>query len=80
MTLRQSSQLGLGTGTTWYKDNPEGPLSPQLVELPKAALAQDYVHMDTADSYGAERAVDLAIQQSSLPREKFFITTKVQDG
>ncbi|KAL6802675.1 NADP-dependent oxidoreductase domain-containing protein [Trichoderma sp. SZMC 28013] len=72
--------LGFGTGTAWYKDNPEDPLSPQLVELLKAALTKGYVHIDTADSYGTEREVGLAIQQSSIPREKLFITTKVQDG
>ncbi|EHK25097.1 uncharacterized protein TRIVIDRAFT_32792 [Trichoderma virens Gv29-8] len=72
--------LGLGTGTTWYKDNPEDPLSPQLVELLKAALVNGYVHIDTADSYGTEREVGLAIQQSSIPRAKLFVTTKVQDG
>ncbi|OAQ60316.1 aldo/keto reductase family domain-containing protein [Pochonia chlamydosporia 170] len=32
------------------------------------------------DSYGTEREVGLAIQQSSIPREKLFITTKVEDG
>ncbi|PTB42495.1 hypothetical protein M441DRAFT_137196 [Trichoderma asperellum CBS 433.97] len=72
--------LGFGTGTTWYKNNPEDPLSLQLVELLKAALAQGYAHIDTADSYGTEREVGLAIQQSSISREKLFITTKVQDG
>ncbi|KAL7957562.1 NADP-dependent oxidoreductase domain-containing protein [Trichoderma compactum] len=72
--------LGFGTGTTWYKDNPDDPLSSQLVELLKAALVQGYVHINTADSYGTEREVGLAIQQSSIPREKLFITTKVQDG
>lgn len=80
MTLKQLFQLGFGTGTAWYKDNPEDPLSPQLVELLKAALTKGYVHIDTADSYGTEREVGLAIQQSSIPREKLFITTKVQDG
>ncbi|KAL7918379.1 NADP-dependent oxidoreductase domain-containing protein [Trichoderma austrokoningii] len=72
--------LGLGTGTAWYKDSPQDPLSPQLVELLKAALAQGYIHVDTADSYGTEREVGLAIQQSGIPREKLFVTTKVQDG
>lgn len=80
VTLKQSFQLGLGTGTAWYKDSPEGPQSPQLVELLKVALSQGYVHVDTADSYGTEREVGLAIQQSSIPREKLFIATKVQDG
>ncbi|PNP56724.1 hypothetical protein THARTR1_03420 [Trichoderma harzianum] len=73
-------KLGFGTGTTWYKDNPEGPLSLQLVELLNAALAQGYVHIDTADSYGTEQEVGLAIQQSGIPREKLFVTTKVKDG
>ncbi|KAK1246829.1 hypothetical protein MKX08_000631 [Trichoderma sp. CBMAI-0020] len=72
--------LGIGTGTAWYKDGPDDPLNLQLVELLKAALAQGYVHVDTADSYGTEREVGLAIQQSGIPREKLFITTKVQDG
>lgn len=80
VTLKQLFQLGLGTGTAWYKDSPESSLSPQLVELLKAALAQGYVHLDTADSYGTEREVGLAIQQSGIPRDKLFITTKVQDG
>lgn len=78
--LRQSFQLGFGTGTAWYKDSPEDPLSPQLVELLRAALLQGYVHIDTADSYGTEREVGLAIQKSGISREKLFITTKVQDG
>ncbi|KKP06321.1 alcohol dehydrogenase [Trichoderma harzianum] len=73
-------KLGFGTGTAWYKDSPEDPLSPQLVELLEAALLQGYVHIDTADSYGTEREVGLAIQQSKIAREKLFITTKVQDG
>lgn len=73
-------QLGLGTGTAWYKDNPEDALSPQLVELLKAGLAQGYLHIDTADSYGTEREVGLAIQQSGIAREKLFITTKILDG
>ncbi|KAL6786634.1 NADP-dependent oxidoreductase domain-containing protein [Trichoderma sp. SZMC 28012] len=73
-------KLGFGTGTAWYKDSPEDPLSPQLVELLKAALLQGYVHIDTADSYGTEREVGLAIQKSGISREKLFITTKIQDG
>lgn len=80
VTLKQLYQLGVGTGTVWYKDNPESPLNSQLVELLKVALAQGYLHLDTADSYGTEREVGLAIQQSGIPREKLFITTKVQDG
>ncbi|QYT03108.1 Aldo_ket_red domain-containing protein [Trichoderma simmonsii] len=73
-------KLGFGTGTAWYKDSPEDPLSPQLIELLETALLQGYVHIDTADSYGTEREVGLAIQQSKIAREKLFLTTKVQDG
>lgn len=79
VTVSQSLQLGIGTETAWYKDISDDPLNPQLVELLKTALAQGYVHVDTADSYGTEREVGLAIQQSGVPREKLFIATKVQD-
>ncbi len=36
-----------------------------------------YRHVDTAQCYGNEREVGLAIKNSGLPREKFFVTTKL---
>jgi diketogulonate reductase-like aldo/keto reductase len=45
-----------------------------------AALGKHFIHLDCADSYGTERELAAAIKASGLPREKLFITTKVQDG
>lgn len=44
------------------------------------ALDKHFIHLDCADSYGTERELAAAIKASGLPREKLFITTKVQDG
>ncbi|MBA2557560.1 MAG: aldo/keto reductase, partial [Chloroflexi bacterium] len=38
-----------------------------------------YRHVDTAQSYDTERQVGEAIRRSGLPREAFFVTTKVAD-
>jgi 2,5-diketo-D-gluconate reductase A len=47
-----------------------------------AALRAGYRLIDTAAAYGNEEAVGRAIQQSGVPREELFITTKlwVQDA
>lgn len=36
-----------------------------------------YRHIDTAHIYGSEHAVGEAIRQSGIPREDFFVTTKL---
>ncbi|KAK0197721.1 reductase AKOR2 [Armillaria mellea] len=36
-----------------------------------------YRHIDTAQVYGTEKAVGEAIRESGIPREEFFITTKL---
>ncbi|KAK0710558.1 NADP-dependent oxidoreductase domain-containing protein [Apiosordaria backusii] len=72
--------LGFGTGTAWYKDDPNDPVNPELVQTLKAALSKGFIHLDTADSYGTEREVAIAIKESGIPRDKLFVTTKVQDG
>lgn len=41
------------------------------------AIQIGYRHVDTAQCYGNEREVGLAIKNSGLPREKFFVTTKL---
>lgn len=41
------------------------------------AISLGYRHIDTAQCYGNEREVGLAVKKSGLPREKFFITTKL---
>lgn len=64
----------------WFKDDPGAPVNCELVEVLKKALQKGFVHIDTAGSYGTERAVGIAIRESEIPREKLFITTKVKDG
>ncbi|KAK4160271.1 Aldo/keto reductase [Cladorrhinum sp. PSN259] len=72
--------LGFGTGTAWYKDDPNDPVDPRLVQVLKTALSKGFIHLDTADSYGTEREVGMAIKESGIPRHKLFVTTKVLDG
>lgn len=43
-----------------------------------AALAAGYRHVDTAQLYGNEADVGLAVRASALPREEIFITTKIR--
>jgi len=62
--------LGLGT---YGRTGPEG-LDALLV-----ALELGYRHLDTAQSYGTEQNVGEAIARSGLPRDEFFVTTKVAD-
>jgi glycerol 2-dehydrogenase (NADP+) len=40
-------------------------------------LKAGYRHIDTAHIYGSEHAVGEAIRQSGIPREQFFVTTKL---
>ena len=73
-------QLGFGTGTAWFKDDPNDPFNPELVQVLKSALAKGFVHLDAADSYGTAREVGVAIKESGIPRGKLFVTTKALEG
>lgn len=42
------------------------------------ALNAGYTHIDSAQAYGNEEGVGKAVRNSGLPREKVFVTTKVQ--
>lgn len=75
-----TSKLGFGTGTAWYKDDPNDPTNPELIEALKTALGKGFIHIDAADSYGTEREFGIAIKKSGIPRDKLFITTKVLEG
>lgn len=44
------------------------------------ALEIGYRHIDTAQCYGNEREVGLAIRQSKIPRGDLFVTTKLWGG
>lgn len=60
--------FGLGT---WGRRGPEG------VAALSEAIAIGYRHLDTAQSYDTEAEVGRAIAESGLPREEFWVTTKI---
>ncbi len=61
-------KIGLGV---WEIPNKEA------IEAVKSALNIGYRHIDTAEAYGNEEGVGLALKQSNLNREKVFITSKI---
>lgn len=65
----QMPWLGLGT---WQAA--EGGEVETAVEF---ALRTGYRHIDTAAVYGNERGVGIAVNESGIPREEIFITSKV---
>lgn len=62
-------QLGFGV----YKI-PKGAVFERTIE---AAIRTGYRHFDTAKIYGNEEALGRELQKSGIPREQFFITSKV---
>ena len=60
----------LGLGTFQLDDD-------KAFEITKAALAEGYRHIDTAQIYRNEEGVGRAIQASDVAREDVFLTTKV---
>ncbi|MCU1437259.1 MAG: aldo/keto reductase [Naasia sp.] len=63
-------QLGLGT---WPMDDAE------VADAVVAAADLGYRHIDTATAYGNEAGVAEGIRRTGIPREEFFVTTKL-DG
>jgi len=62
-------QLGLGVFAI-----PDGK---QVREAIKIAFDEGYRSIDTASVYGNEKGVGQAIEESNIPREEIFLTTKV---
>jgi len=60
--------LGLGV---WQV--PDGP---ECVQAVRAALELGYRHIDTAQAYGNESSVGVALRETGLARDEVFITTK----
>jgi diketogulonate reductase-like aldo/keto reductase len=60
--------LGLGV---WQVPNGR-----ECVNAVRWALELGYRHIDTAQAYGNEESVGLALRESAIPREDVFITTK----
>jgi 2,5-diketo-D-gluconate reductase A len=63
-------QLGFGT----YQIPPMG-----TVEAVKTALDASYRHIDTAEMYGNEKEVGIAIKESQVGRAEVFITSKLNN-
>lgn len=66
----QIPQLGLGTF---------GRTGAAGIEALLAAIEVGYRHIDTAQSYDTESNVGAAVRRSGLPRDSFFVTTKIAD-
>lgn len=61
----------VGFGTYQSKDGEE------VYQAVLSALKAGYRHIDTAALYGNEASIGRAIQDSGIPREELFITTKL---
>ena len=66
---RQIPVLGYGTYKTAADE--EG------LKIIKDAIRAGYRHIDTAQGYKNEHLVGQAIRESDIPREQFFVTTKI---
>ena len=72
ITLNNGATMPLvGYGT--YLTSPR-----QTEHLVRMALEVGYRHIDTAQNYGNEHEVGLAVKHSGLEREEVFITSKTQ--
>lgn len=55
----------------------QSPIGEKTLRSVRYALNVGYRHIDTASLYGNEGDVGKAVQESEIPREEIFITTKV---
>lgn len=67
----QIPQLGFGV----FQVPPE-----QTADTVSTALEVGYRHIDTAQMYGNEQEVGVAIADSGIPREELWITSKLNNG
>ncbi|KJK82407.1 hypothetical protein H634G_02601 [Metarhizium anisopliae BRIP 53293] len=68
------------TSNAAYKPDGKGPFDQPLVDILKKAIGAGFSHIDCADAYGTEEDLRVAIRECGVPRERLFITTKVQDN
>jgi 2,5-diketo-D-gluconate reductase A len=64
-------QLGFGV----FQIKPE-----DTVKATTSALEVGYRHIDTAQMYGNEREVGLAVRESGIPRDEVFVTSKLNNN
>ena len=67
----QIPQLGFGV----FQIDPA-----ETAEATQKALEIGYRHIDTAQMYGNEREVGLAVRESGIPREDVFVTSKLNNN
>lgn len=72
--------LGYGTGTARaLMGNTSTSVDKDLVKTILLAIKSGYRHLDGAEMYGNERELGQAVKESGIPREEFYITTKIAD-
>jgi 2,5-diketo-D-gluconate reductase A len=64
-------QLGFGV----FQIKPD-----ETVKATTSALEIGYRHIDTAQMYGNEREVGIAVRESGIPREEVFVTSKLNNN
>ncbi|KAF8889010.1 NADP-dependent oxidoreductase domain-containing protein [Infundibulicybe gibba] len=64
----------IGTGA-WAPSDEEA--QSQVKNWLLTALNAGFRHIDTANSYGTEKATGQAVRESGIPREEIFVTTKL---
>jgi 2,5-diketo-D-gluconate reductase A len=52
----------------------------ETVKATTTALEVGYRHIDTAQMYGNEREVGLAVRESGIPRDEVFVTSKLNNN
>ena len=72
-------QLGFGTMNLAPRDG-SAASHEQTAQGVAAAIKAGYRHFDTAQMYVNEKGVGLGLARSGLPREAFFITSKLGNG
>lgn len=73
-------QLGFGTLNVPADRSGSPEASEQTAAVILDAIEVGYRHFDTAQMYGNEKGVGLGIIKSGLPREEFFVTSKLSNA
>ncbi|KAF2427191.1 Aldo/keto reductase [Tothia fuscella] len=72
-------RIGFGTGTVLSDRRERDSVNRTLVDTIKNAISSGLRHIDGAESYGNEGEFGVAVKESGLPRDQFFVTTKVKN-
>lgn len=67
-SLLQIPGIAFGTGSVWKRRE----ATPYVAQ----ALRAGFVHIDTAQSYETEESIPSALKQTTISRDKIWITTK----